>query len=457
MRSSALRRAALSGAAALPFALLARAAHAESFAEASSRGAGAAFLFALTAGFLTSLTPCVYPMVPITVSIFGAKTGVSRARAFVLATSYVAGIAVMFGTLGTTFALLGKAFGTFLANPWVVVPLAVLFVAMALSMFGMFELNLPQGLQERLNRVGGRGLGGAFLMGLVGGLIAAPCTGPPLAGILAYVATTRDAVRGFLLMATYAAGIGVPFWAIAGFSMSLPRSGRWMESVKSVLGIALLVASLYYLKNVVPALARLTGTGNGFLLGCLALVALGLVAGAVHLSFHDKLARRLRKGVAVAMVTAGLFALTNFILTPKVALAWMTSEPQAVAAARASGRPLLIDFGATWCVPCGELDAKIFGHPDVARLMSEQFTLLRIDCTREDDDPSISAIRERYGAAGLPAVRVVSSDGAPLAHLDTADITPTGFIKLLAKSVRCSTDAADPRPALVDCRPFPKY
>src|SRR5688572_15660237 len=118
------------------------AAHAESFAEAAGRGTGSAFLFALTAGLLTALTPCVYPMIPITISVFGGK-GVSRGRAFSLATLYVAGIAVMFGTLGTVFALVGRAFGTFLANPWVVIPLALLFVAMAASMFGAFELTLP--------------------------------------------------------------------------------------------------------------------------------------------------------------------------------------------------------------------------------------------------------------------------------------------------------------------------
>src|SRR5437660_1544519 len=264
--SRALALSAGVGALAWPLA-----AHAEGFSDAAARGTGAAFLFALTAGLLTALTPCVYPMIPITISIFGARN-TSRPRALVLATIYVAGIAVTFGTLGTTFALLGRAFGTFLANPWVVVPLALLFVAMAVSMFGAFELSLPQGLQQRLNRVGGRGLGGAFLMGLVGGIIAAPCTGPPLAGILAYVATTRDAVRGFGLMATYAGGIGIPFWAIAGFSMSLPRSGRWMESVKSVLGIALLVAALYYLKNVVPALGHVTGTSNAFVFACIGVV-----------------------------------------------------------------------------------------------------------------------------------------------------------------------------------------
>jgi thiol:disulfide interchange protein DsbD len=449
----AARRRFVAAGAILVGLLLAGTAHAESFAEASARGVGAAFLFAFTAGFLTSLTPCVYPMIPITVSIFGAKTGVSRARAFLLATCYVAGIATMFGTLGTTFALLGKAFGTFLANPWVVVPLALLFAAMALSMFGAFELSLPMGLQERLNRIGGRGLGGAFLMGLVGGIIAAPCTGPPLAGILAYVATTRDGVRGFALMATYAGGIGIPFWAIAGFSMSLPRSGRWMESVKSVLGIALLVAALYYLKNVVPALSRLTGTQTAFVVGCIGAVVVGVAIGAVHLSFHDRLLVQARKTGGIALVVVGLFALTNVVLTPKIELRWLHSEKDAVAATHGTGRPMLVDFGAHWCIPCRELEAKVFGQPEVARLMSEHFTLLRVDCDREDEDPAIGEIRGRYQAAGLPAVRVVSPGGDILARLDDANITPQGFVKLLAKAVHC--DAPATSGALVaDCQPF---
>jgi thiol:disulfide interchange protein DsbD len=369
-------------------------------------------LFALTAGLLTALTPCVYPMIPITVSIFGAKAGVSRRRALALATFYVAGIAFMFGTLGTIFALLGKAFGTFLANPWVIVPLAIFFVAMGLSMFGAFELALPVGLQTRLSRVGGRGFGGAFLMGLVGGIIAAPCTGPPLAGILAYVATTRDAVYGFALLATYAAGIGLPFWALAGFSMSLPRSGPWMESVKSVFGIALFTAALYYLKNVVPALASFTAHTPPFLLAALGLVAAGVAAGAIHLSFHAAPTQRLRKGLGIALATAGLFTLTNYVLTPKetVALRWLHSEPAAVAEAQASGKPLLIDFMASWCLPCKEFDLKVFSDPTVvAELRS--FTLLRVDLTREDDDPALGMIKKKYGAETLPAIRLVGPDG----------------------------------------------
>jgi len=408
---------------------LARAAHAETFAEAAGGGTGRAFFFALTAGLLTALTPCVYPMIPITISIFGGR-GVRRARALALATLYVAGIAVMFGTLGTIFAMVGKAFGSFLANPWVIVPLALFFAAMAASMFGAFELALPSGLQQRLSHVGGRSPGGVFLMGMVGGLIAAPCTGPPLAGILAFVATTRDAFQGFFLLATYAVGIGVPFWAIAGFSMQLPRSGGWMEHVKSVFGIALLVAALYYLKNVVPALAHFTGRSSAFLGVAVGLVVLGLGLGAIHLSFHDVWARRLRKALGVALAVVGLFAITNFVLTPKVEIAWLRSEAEAVRQAQAKGQPLLIDFMADWCLPCKEMDLKVFSHPEVVEELAS-FTLLRVDLSREDDDPNLGLIKTKYQVNTLPAVRAVSSDARILQRFDTLVEVPA-FLQGLA-------------------------
>ncbi len=400
------------------------------FAEAASGGLASAFLFAFTAGLLTALTPCVYPMIPITISIFGGK-GVPRARALLLATLYVAGIAVMFGTLGTVFALVGKAFGSFLANPWVIVPLALFFALMAASMFGAFEIALPAALQERFNRVGGRSAGGAFLMGLVGGLIAAPCTGPPLAGILAFVATTRNAFTGFFLLATYAVGIGVPFWGIAGFSMRLPKSGAWMEAVKSVFGIALLVAALYYLKNVVPPLGHLTGRTTAFLVGASAVVVAGVLIGAVHLTFHGAWKVSLRKGTGVALAVAGLFAISNYVLTPKVELAWLRAEPEAAQLARANGRPLVVDFMADWCLPCKEMDVQVFSHPDVVAELSA-FTLLRVDLTREDDDPSLATIKSKYDVNTLPAVRVVSPEGHIVQRFDTIVDAPT-FLKGLGR------------------------
>jgi len=392
-------------------------AHAEAFSDAAGRGALSAFLFAFTAGFLTSLTPCVYPMIPITISVFGGRGGVPRLHAVALATLYVAGIATMFGTLGTTFALLGKAFGTFLANPWVVVPLAFFFFAMAASMFGAFDLALPSGLQQRLSRVGGRGFLGAFLMGLVGGLIAAPCTGPPLAGILAYVATTRDGLRGFLLLATYAAGIGVPFWAIAGFSLHLPRSGAWMESVKSVFGIALAVAGLYYMRVVFAPLAQVTGRSSSFLAVALALVGLGIVLGAVHLSFHATWRTRLRKTLGVALAVLGLFAATNYFLTPKIVLTWLPTEAAGLAHARVSGKPVVMDFTADWCLPCREFEVSVFARTEIAALLND-FVLVKIDLTREDQDDALPALKDRYGVSTLPAVRFLAPGGQIVGRID---------------------------------------
>jgi thiol:disulfide interchange protein DsbD len=392
-------------------------------------------LFALTYGFLTALTPCVYPMIPITVSIFGARAGVPRSRALALATAYVLGIAAMFGTLGTTFGLVGRAFGTFLANPWVIVPLALFFVAMGLSMFGAFEVALPSKLQARLSRIGGRGMLGAFLMGLVAGIIAAPCTGPPLASLLAYVATTRNAGWGFVLLATYGAGVGLPFWLLAGFSMSLPRPGVWMEWIKSVFGVALFAAALYYLKNVVPALARFGSGKPTFALEMGALVVAGILLGAVHASFHGGAAERARKGLGVALVTVGLFGATNYLLAPKgnVELHWLTDEPAALADAQAAGRPLLIDFSATWCLPCREFDVRVFSRPEVAEALG-RFTLLRLDVSQADDVPALGALKRKYGADTLPAIRLVSPAGALLAKTDSF-LPPERFLDLLG-SVR---------------------
>src|SRR5581483_1839115 len=160
-----------------------------------------------------------------------------------------------------------------------------LFLAMAASMFGAFELSLPAGLQLRLSSVGGKGLGGAFLMGLVGGIIAAPCTGPVLASVLAFVSTTRSIALGGSLLFTYALGMGVLFFVIAAFAVALPKSGAWMEAVKSVFGVIMVVAALYFLRNVSSPL-REWGRPTWTWLGWNAALALaGVAAGAIHLSF----------------------------------------------------------------------------------------------------------------------------------------------------------------------------
>src|SRR6187551_1335694 len=270
-------------------------------------------LFSLGAGFLTGLTPCVYPMIPITLAIFGVKAGTPRGRALALASAYVVGIAVTFGVLGTVCGLTGSKFGAYLGSAWVVVPLALFFAAMGLSMFGAFEIALPSGLQQRLSRIGGRGVTGAFLMGLVGGIIAAPCTGPPLLALLAYVTTTRDAGWGFVTLATYGAGVGVPLWLLAAFSAAMPRPGAWMDWIKSLFGVLLFLASLYYLKNVVPALAHFTSPAPRFAIVMGSMIVAGLALGAIHKSFYGGAVEKLRKGFGVALVVVGLLGSVNYV------------------------------------------------------------------------------------------------------------------------------------------------
>ena len=182
---------------------------------------------------MLSLTP---PLIPITVGVFGARNPEHRARSAGLSATYVAGIAVTYSALGLFAALSGKAFGSALGSPWVAGAMALFLFALAASMFGAFDLSLPASLGTRLGGLGGAGYAHAFGMGLAAGVVAAPCTGPVLAGVLAFVATQRSVALGFWMLFSYAVGMGTLFFVIGVTSLKLPRSGPWMEAVKRLFG-----------------------------------------------------------------------------------------------------------------------------------------------------------------------------------------------------------------------------
>jgi len=399
-------------------------------------GAGALLVF--LGGLLTALTPCVYPLIPITVGVFGARPGVSRGKAVVLTSSYVVGMGVVFATLGVVAARTGAAFGQLLGHPAVAVGLAVFLLVLAASMFGAFEIALPQGLALRLNSVGGSGLAGAFLMGSVAGFLAAPCTGPVLTGLLTYVATSRSTVLGAGLLFVYALGIGVPFFLIGVFAVQLPKSGAWMDWVKSALGILLVALAATYVRDAFPALrtaaasmARSFGAHGGTWLAA-ALAAAGILLGAIHRSFGAGPRSAVLKGVGVALV-AGAVVLRLSALNAgaeSAGLEWNVRyagegtgpEPVNAALARAAAehRPVMIDFFAEWCAACKELDRETYVAPSVVEEAS-RFVRIKADGTNSTDP--MDALYQRFGVNGLPTVAFVSSDGKVL-----DDPRVTGFL-----------------------------
>ena len=376
----------------------------------SSGVSAGTFAILFVGGFLTSLTPCVYPLIPITVSVFGARQTERRARSAVLSATYVAGIAAMYSALGLFAALSGRAFGSLLSSPWVTGALALALIALAASMFGAFELQIPHAVMKKLHLVKGKGYGSAFGMGMVAGIIAAPCTGPVLAGVLAYVATQRSAVLGFWMLFTYAAGLGVLFFILGTTSLKLPRSGAWMETVKSVLGVAVLAAAAALLLPLLPHPRPLPLGPSGLGAIAAALAFAGVLAGALSLSFHGQARERATKAVALVLLLGGVALRFGWLGGPRiekpVEIPWLHDETLAVKQSRATGKPLLIDFGAEWCVACKELDVHTWTDPVVAQEVSRKFVPLKIDATDETDQ--IQQLEQKYAVPGLPTVLMMA-------------------------------------------------
>jgi thiol:disulfide interchange protein DsbD len=407
---------------------------ADAFTEALSRGPVYAALAALAGGFVVSLTPCVYPMVAVTVSVFGARQAKSRWEGAALSLAFVLGIVAMFVPLGVVAGLTGSVFGSALQSRWVVVGLAVLFVALAASMLGAYELGLPSGITNKLAELGGIGYKGAFLLGLACGLIAAPCTGPVLTGILAWIAKTRSAPLGALAMAFFALGLGAPFFAVGAFAVQLPKSGHWMVHVKSILGIVLIVVALYFLNTAFPWLGAPIKPSAWLWAGAFVALVVGILLGAVNREFAEPgVAVKVRKGFGVALVCGAGFASVVSVSKPSVsaALAWQHGNVEAARTqAIRENRPVLIDFTAAWCGACKELDKFTFAEKTVGTEMG-RFVAIKVDATN-NDDPAIVDTMGRYQVRGLPTVIVFDSRGKEALRF-TEFVPPERFLPAIRR------------------------
>lgn len=421
------------------------------------QGSLLAFAAAFAGGVATSLTPCVYPLIPITVSIFGARKASSRGEAVLLSGLYVLGIAVMYSALGVGAAATGRAFGSVMQNPWVIGFVALVLAAMAASMFGAFDLTLPAAWQARLNTVGGAGRAGALAMGLVSGIIAAPCTGPVLAAALAFIAAKGSIAFGVGIMFTYALGMGLLFFLIGAFSISLPKSGAWMDVVKSLFGVALLAAALVFLRDAIPASKALFPAARWAALAAAAAGALGVLLGALHLSFHGGAAERLAKGLGVALLVGGIVlgigaaSARHDAEVRQRSFAWLHSYDEAIAAARREGRPVIIDFWADWCVACKELDKIAWSDPAV-KARAASFVAVKVDGTNADD--AFAALQEKFGVVGMPTVIFLDRRGREVPDRVMGAVSAEEMLEQLREvDGACDRLAALPDAAPADAKP----
>jgi thiol:disulfide interchange protein DsbD len=374
-------------------------------------------VLALLAGFLTSLSPCVYPLIPITLSIIGTRTYESRLHGFLTASSYVLGMSTTYTALGALFASLGMLIGSFMQSEAFLIIFGLIFLFMALAMLGVFEIALPPGLLKRLSRIGGHGFKGAFLMGLVAGIIAAPCTGPVLGAILAVIAHDQNLNFGIFLMASFSLGLGLPFLALGTFSSTLahlPKSGPWMEIIKYLLGALLLSMSIYFLAQVLSPLHEML-----LRLAYIPHLLIFLVIAIGVLIISQASQRKIWRALGALLCSVGFATLpieqkppTQHDESQWHIIDAQSQNPQIfdqlLNTAQQRGLPVLIDFYADWCISCRELSNVTFVDPAV-RARLKQFFLIKIDASQNSS--LLSSLHQKYGITGLPTIVIIDRDG----------------------------------------------
>ena len=373
-------------------------------------------------GMALNLTPCVYPIIPITVSYFGSRGG---GKGSVLAHSlcYVGGLALTNSLLGVAAALTGGLMGAALQNPFVLVAVAVVLLAFAASLFGFWELRLPSGLTQSASR-SFAGYFGSVFMGLTMGVVAAPCIGPFVLGLLTWVASSGSALLGFTVFFTLSLGLGLPLLFLALFSgrlERLPRAGEWMVWVRRLMGWVLVGMAFHFVRPIFPPDVGL------FLLAAVALVA------GIDLGWRTVIAGGsrgfawLRFGVGVLGILLALTLVGGRILRGP-GMPWHPYTDELVAAAHQKGNPVIIDFSAAWCTPCRRLEDETFHDKRVVALATAQFTVVKVDLTSSGNPLNERLLRE-YVIKGVPTIIFLGTDGRELPALRLVDYLPAdGFL-----------------------------
>ena len=383
----------------------------------------------LVFGLLLSFTPCVLPMVPILSSIIVGEGEVTRTKSFLMAVSYCLGMALVYTTLGVAAGLAGEGLSGALQKPWVLVTFALLLVLLSLSMFDVYQLQIPASLQTRLNKTtgnlkGGR-FAGVFFMGAISALIVGPCVAAPLAGTLVYISQTKDVVIGGLALFSMAVGMSVPLLLIGLSAGSLlPKAGAWMIGVKYVFGLMLIAVAVWMVSPVLPPQAVMVGWG-GWAILCA--VFAGLFSAS---SEKVTISGKFNKAFGLLLFVIGVLELVGAAsggtnaLEPlsglhassgapaaegkKLAFKRIRSVEELDRELKASGKPVMLDFYADWCVSCKEMEKFTFSDPKVQAGLAD-LTLLQVDVTANSADDR--ALMKRFGLFGPPGIVFFDKSG----------------------------------------------
>jgi len=374
-----------------------------------------------TGGMALNLTPCVYPLIPITVSYFGGqatKGGEERGKLMVHGLCYMLGLALTNSLLGVVASLTGGLMGAMLQNPFVLIVVAGVLVFFATSLFGLWEMRLPIGLTQAAAK-SYTGYFGTLFMGATLGVVAAPCIGPFVLGLLTWVAGMGSPWIGFIVFFTLSLGLGLPLFFLAMFSgqlEKLPRSGGWMIWVRKLMGWVLVGMAAHFIRPLLP------GQGGVILL------ALVSISAGIHLGWIDKSQANfrafslLKSGAGIAgLILATFLVATMAMQGPGVT--WKPYAEETLNEAQNLKRPVIIDFYATWCTPCRELEEVTFHQPDVVRLAEKNFTMVKVDVTK-GGNPYYEELLRKYSVKGVPTIVFLDAEGKERTDLRLVDFLP---------------------------------
>ncbi len=369
-------------------------------------------------GMALNLTPCIYPLIPITVSYFGgqstSKKGTLPAHGF----CYIGGLVLTNSSLGVAAALTGGFMGAMLQSPFVLASVAVILLVFSTSLFGLWEFRMPYWLTKAASR-SYAGYFGSLFMGITLGVVAAPCIGPFLLGLLTWVAGMGNPFLGFLIFFTLSLGLGLPLFFLAMFSgqiEKLPRSGEWMLWVQKLMGWVLVGMAAYFVR---PVLTKTAGD----------IVLAGVAFGAgLHLGWIDgtRAAFRAFSWLKTSSGIAGLVTATYLIGSLAMTgpgVNWQSYSDQIIANAVKHHKPVIIDFSAAWCASCRELDEVTFHHPDIVRLSKSDVIMVKVDLTRKGN-PLHERLVKHFEIKGVPSVVFIDPSGKERRDLRLVDFLP---------------------------------